>query len=622
MNAIAGRRSAVVGNPWIISPAEDGLFIIGAPVFILGLFWAADQFRLAGALAIFVLGFMRTGHHLPGFLRTYTDRELFARYRLRFLVIPPVLLGATLWLTFQDFHGVLLVSLLWGIWHSIMQLYGFGRIYDAKRGLVSAVVSWLDWLVCVSWFATLLLSSPLRTEQLRALAARSGVSFMSLVFSAEGRFWITVATGVITGLYAAYGIWLWKIGRPMSPLKCGMLGIAVLLLYIGQRGLSDDPLVNVALWEAFHDIQYFAIVWSYNKRRNAKQSLNQIGRVLFRPQLAWVAVFLALSLFYGGLDFGAEESGHTVLGRTLVAVVITSGFLHFYYDGFIWKIRQPKVRQDLGIVSEGRELQAVDPAGRQAAAVLNQDSPRGWLDCLGQSALLCLPLMLLGGTESYRSTVEYPVYRTLAWLFPNSANTHAELGSVYEEQDRLPEAIAEYRSAVELDPVFPTGFFNLGRALAKADQLPAAADCYRRSIDVDARSAQAYVQLALVLKQMGQRDDAVEVLKRGLQQAPEDGMVLLSLAGILISAPQPTQEHLLLAVSYAKRASNRIDPSLKDQALYTLALGYTELGASEEATRTAKQLVAIYEARGDHEKARQIQARFSAPSPYRDQRPR
>ena len=468
MNATSGRKSDSSASPWIISPVEDVLSIIGAPVLMAGLFLTAERFRHASALAIFVLGFMRTGHHLPGFLRTYTDRELFARYRLRFLVVPPLLFGVTLWLTVQDFHGLLLVSLLWGIWHSIMQLYGFGRIYDAKRGQVSAVVSWLDWLMCVSWMVTMLLRNPVWTEQVRALAARSGVGFVSLMLSAEGRLWISSATAVITGLYAAYGIWLWKRGRAMSPLKCLMLGIALCLLYVGQLSLTADPLVSIALWEAFHDIQYFAIVWSYNKRRNGRQALNRIGGLLFRPQLAWVVVYVALSLFYGGVDFGAEEARQSPLGKILGAMVVTSGFLHFYYDGFIWKIRQPKVRQDLGIGSEPREPPGVDRAEPPVAAVSEQAASRGWLDCLGQSALLCLPLMLLGGTEFYRSSVEFPVYRALAWLFPNSASSHAELGSVYEQQDRLPEAIGEYRSAVELDPVFPRGFFNLGRVLMRA----------------------------------------------------------------------------------------------------------------------------------------------------------
>ena len=40
-----------------------------------------------------VAAFASIGHHLPGFLRAYGDRELFRRFRWRFLLAPPLMLG-------------------------------------------------------------------------------------------------------------------------------------------------------------------------------------------------------------------------------------------------------------------------------------------------------------------------------------------------------------------------------------------------------------------------------------------------------------------------------------------------------------------------------------------------
>jgi len=130
------------------------------------------------------------------------------------------------------------------------------------------------------------------------------------------------------------------------------------------------------------------------------------------------------------------------------------------------------------------------------------------------------------------------------------------------------------------------------------------------------------VHLALVLKQTGQHDAAVRVLEKGLRQAPKDPMLLLSLARVLLgSTGQPTQR-TLDALSYAQRAATFADATLKEQALETLALAYAEVGASEEATRTAQQLAAIYEGRGDHDRARQILTRFSDLSVHRGQESR
>ena len=67
-------------------------------------------------------------------MRAYGDRELFARYRWRFLLAPPLILAATLWFSARDLHGLLLLVFTWDIWHVLMQHYGFMRIYDAKQG--------------------------------------------------------------------------------------------------------------------------------------------------------------------------------------------------------------------------------------------------------------------------------------------------------------------------------------------------------------------------------------------------------------------------------------------------------------------------------------------------------
>ena len=42
---------------------------------------------------------------MPGFIRTYGDRELFARYRLRFLLAPPLIFLTTLWFDLRDTHA-------------------------------------------------------------------------------------------------------------------------------------------------------------------------------------------------------------------------------------------------------------------------------------------------------------------------------------------------------------------------------------------------------------------------------------------------------------------------------------------------------------------------------------
>jgi hypothetical protein len=83
--------------PWIISPLWDSLLFIGAPILVIAAFFPLRGVLSSEQIAILLLAFFTFGHHFPTFLRSYGDRELFARYRWRFLLAPPLIFAAALW---------------------------------------------------------------------------------------------------------------------------------------------------------------------------------------------------------------------------------------------------------------------------------------------------------------------------------------------------------------------------------------------------------------------------------------------------------------------------------------------------------------------------------------------
>jgi hypothetical protein len=95
-----------------------------------------------GAVILAVGG---TGHHLPGFIRAYTDPVLFRRFRMRFILAPLFLVAV--YALFYSLHldSLKLILVFWGMWHGAMQVNGFLRIYDAKVGSFSPATAWLDW---------------------------------------------------------------------------------------------------------------------------------------------------------------------------------------------------------------------------------------------------------------------------------------------------------------------------------------------------------------------------------------------------------------------------------------------------------------------------------------------
>ena len=94
----------------------------------------------------------------------------------------------------------MLIVFLWGVWHGMMQTYGFCRIYDAKTGSFEALTRRLDFATCGIWFATAIVLSPARmTDALDGFYA-SGVPFISptiIRFLQQGLLAAAIAVSII-----------------------------------------------------------------------------------------------------------------------------------------------------------------------------------------------------------------------------------------------------------------------------------------------------------------------------------------------------------------------------------------------------------------------------------------
>ena len=147
------------------------------------------------------------GHHLPGMIRAYGDRSLFQRFRTRFIVAPVALLAVCIWSSFYNIQAVQLVALTWGIWHGMMQTYGFCRIYDAKSGGKATARARTDLALCFTWFTAAVLLSPLRFR-----------SSLELYYGPDGWDHLGVAVSALTlVLLAAFGVHSLRRRRRSTP---------------------------------------------------------------------------------------------------------------------------------------------------------------------------------------------------------------------------------------------------------------------------------------------------------------------------------------------------------------------------------------------------------------------
>ena len=88
-----------------------------------------------------------------------------------------------------------------------------------------------------------------------------------------------------------------------------------------------------------------------------------------------------------------------------------------------------------------------------------------------------------------------------------TAETHNGLGYVLARQERMDEAFAEYRKAIEIDPSYAPAYNNLAEGLARQGNDAEAERVYRQSLAVKP-SASVYTALGTVQRRLGKTAEA------------------------------------------------------------------------------------------------------------------
>ncbi|MBI1356377.1 MAG: tetratricopeptide repeat protein [Acidobacteria bacterium] len=587
--AVPGAAAAIPAAPapsaWILGPSLDLLLFIGAPLLVMAVFLPLRGAFSSREIAIFLLAFFTFGHHFPTFLRAYGDKELFERFRWRFLLAPPLIFLTALWFDDRQLHGLLIFVALWDIWHVLMQHYGFMRIYDSKAGAVNAATSWLDWGLAISWYVALIAVSPHYSHNLLSRAYQTGLPLVPAGAVSGGRTALLGLSALLTLAYVGYHLNEWRAGRPVSWRKLSMLGIflgATWYLYVGL----DDFLVGFTVWSAFHCIQYYGIVWAYNRNRVVKNGpVAGFVRFLFQPSLALVTLYAGLILAYGSINYFVPAVSDALLHRLLIAYVVTSNAMHYYFDGFIWKMRDKRTRADLDIADAGEAPPRVKAwLGQVARRIAPQN--KGWQ----QAAYIGAVLVLFVGLERGRTADDVATAESLvaaapelgeaqynlgnalwrsgrleeaqaaferaAERMPESSKAFNNLGGVLYDQGRLDEAVAQYEQALSLyrdedaqalrssAPLMPGDaaslaarpsvvHANLAQALLRLERPEEAVEHYRLALESDPSSPQAQAGLGLAYSKLGRYGEAVAALRRALELDPGYASAHINLGGLL-----------------------------------------------------------------------------------------
>jgi tetratricopeptide (TPR) repeat protein len=154
-------------------------------------------------------------------------------------------------------------------------------------------------------------------------------------------------------------------------------------------------------------------------------------------------------------------------------------------------------------------------------------------------------------------------YRAVLAVAPDFAEVHMNLGLLYQIQDRIAEAMTEFRRALKLNSKLAGANFFLGVDYCKRGEATQAIPYLQVAVQVEPRSADIWSWLATAQEMSGQYEREIVTLKRALDLQPKNVDLLYLLgrtyeelgkeqvASLQKLAPNSPRSEQLLAESYA-----------------------------------------------------------------------
>lgn len=569
----AGPAARPLAAAWIISPPWDLLWFAATPLVAVPLVLAAGNVWAAERVWLVVMAFFSLGHHLPGFLRAYLDPELFARFKWRFVLVPPLLFVTALVCEARGLHGLKCIILLWATWHGLMQTYGFLRIYAAKAGDLTGATAGRDFRLTAAIFLAGAVLSDGRMLNLLQTFRQLGLPDPFVPWIGLARWG---AVGILAAALTEYLIGLRRdvrAGVPVPWNKLLLLGSTAAIW--GWTGSAwTDVLLGVAAFEIFHAVQYLAIVWVYNERAARRAAAAGSPWSWFRPDRTGMLCYVAAVAAFGALRLlpGPETAW---AGPLAGAILATSTLLHYYFDGFIWKVRERGVRQNLGLHNGTAPTVSPRREGLYHAAkwacFFGPLGAGAWLE----TARPPDPT----GAETLRQA------RTLAAAFPHSPDAALLLAEAALAAGDRPTAVSAARTAVAGRPGWARGWALLGTAELESFHPEEALAACRKAVELAPRDADLRFNLALVLRERGDPAGAIAEYRKAVELGPlfvparEALAATLALHGTALAAAGDRPAGLAAA-----REAVELDPA--KPALH-VQLGAIAAAAGDHATAKA-----------------------------------
>ena len=337
-------------GPYIVGPAFDWFFFLLSPLLAVVLGALVGVFRLdelryvsqdgAGrlqqiAIPALVSATFTHAHLAIVFFRSHLNREIFRLHRHRFVTVPIVLFLAAMasrWVLV----ATSVLTVWWDVYHSSLQTFGLGRIYDRRAGNDLQAARRADYFFNLVVYSGPVLAGVNLWGHLRSLQKFDALDAAALSNLADAIFtrrqelrWAVVAVALpfLIGYLLHYAR-LVRQGYvvPVQKLVLYLVTAFVSITCWGFGSFGEAFLIM----NFFHALQYFALVWATERKT--------MTRFLRCPPALALPLFVAAGLGYG---FWRAHTPDAVVAVVAVGNVVS--LMHFWYDGFVWSVRKGQV---------------------------------------------------------------------------------------------------------------------------------------------------------------------------------------------------------------------------------------------------------------------------------------
>jgi hypothetical protein len=344
-----GKEANTVTSTFIIGPLADGALLVFAPLLALALGFAVSGTFVAdqptglpggGTILTVATSIFVSAHLFIVLFRSHGNPAIFRLHPLRFTLVPCLLFVAmcvSRWVAVS----VSVLATWWDVYHSSMQTFGLGRIYDMKQGNDAEAGRSLDaWLNLLLYVGPILAGATLldHVEDFDEFTEVGSVFFTAIPAYAESyaRYltWAVLALGAI--VITSYVVGYWRLSRQGYRISIPKVALFVSTAVCSVVSWGFNPFgVAFFVMNFFHALQYFALVWFTEKEHMV--AFFGLARAPWGKAVTFV-VFLTIGIAYGCWAGIFATSAHVTLNVTLVIAI-----MHFWYDGFIWSVRKKQL---------------------------------------------------------------------------------------------------------------------------------------------------------------------------------------------------------------------------------------------------------------------------------------